>query len=462
MRRLFCLFALGWVAAAASAGVLEDVGYRRLQRELGEALPTGAGIQVTQVEGRTRGLSGEDSRGWSPDTSREEMRGKKFLRIGPPSGHATGVARDFYGARSMAPGVTVIESYDQSWAIASDGFLHAHTERPPEVSLSRVANHSWIHGHNDRSSLDLLKRLDYLVCVDDFIHVGGTNNGTHTPDVTTGSYNAVIVGKTNGDHAKGTTAVGGMLYGAGRARPDIVAPARFTSNSAPRVAGAAALLVGFAHRAGAGVSEGRHTGRRTGLTIWHAETSEAVKAALMAGASRRTNNSTGERLGDVDGYGTDETYRTDNGLDLRYGAGQLDVYRSYRVLAAGEREGQVEPRGFDYRPDFGGADGTARRAAYRFTASGTRLGASLVWNVRIDTANGEWTGEALLYDIDLQLYDLSRPEAGPVAQSAGRHDNTENIWTELVPGRRYELRVHVPRLQPDFDWDYALAWCVRD
>jgi len=99
-------------------------------------------------------------------------------------------------------------------------------------------------------------------------------------------------------------------------------------------------------------------------------------------------------------------------------------------------------------------------ASYRFTApdGNPSLRAALVWNIRIDSTGGRWAGLAALYDLDLALYDTSLPD--PVAVSAGRIDNTENIWTELSPGHDYELRVVAADAQPDFKWDYGLAWCV--
>ena len=65
------------------------------------------------------------------------------------------------------------------------------------------------------------------------------------------------------------------------------------------------------------------TTNRNGNTIYNAERSEVVKAALMAGASRSA----------ISGY----TANTDNGLNNVYGAGQLNIYNSYHIIAAGEQ-----------------------------------------------------------------------------------------------------------------------------
>ncbi len=453
------------LAPVAAASVADDVGYTALKRELGDAMPTGAGVRVTQVEGHSKGPGGNGKLGWSPNAEQKDMKAKTFLSLGPVSGHANGVAGNFYGSNSFAPGISEIESYDVAWAISRQGLLRPGTGLPPGFSLSRVANHSWIHGHGDPSSLEMLERFDYVVEVDDFIQVGGTNNGERVPDVTVGGYNVIVVGRTDARHARGTTAVGQALYGAGRAKPDIVAPAAFTSTSTPRVASAAAMLLGFAHQVGDTISDGSYVSPRTHITIWHAETSEVIRAALMAGASRRTHNSTAERLGDITDYGQDPATRTDNGLDLRYGAGQLNVYDSYHILAAGEQKpGDIRPRGFHYCPAFGGADGTPRRVAYTFIAPGrpSHLRACLVWNIRIGDDPDHWTGKATLYHLDLALYDLTTSEAKPVATSASPLDNTQNIWIALTPGHHYELRVAAAEGQPDFKWDYGLAWDVGE
>jgi hypothetical protein len=452
------------LARGAAAGVADDVGYTALKAGLGNALPTGAGVRVTQVEGYARGPGPKRSMGWSPNAEQSDMKAKTFLSLGPISNHATAVAEDFYGSGSFAPGVSEIESYDISWATAPRGFLHNGTKLLPAFSLSRVANHSWIHGHDDPSSREMLERFDFVVAVDDFIQVGGTNNGASVPDVTVGAYNVIVVGRTDGRHARGTTAVGTDLYGAGRAKPDIVAPAAFTSDSSPLVASAAAMLVGYAHAKGPALSRGSYISPRTHLTIYHAETSEVIRAALMAGADRRTANSTARRFGNITDYGQDPATRAANGLDLRYGAGQLNVYNSYHIIAAGEQEGRVGPMGFDYVSAFGGAEGAPRQVAYRFRAPGAaaHLAACLVWSIRIGDEAGRWTGVATLCQLDLGLYDLTAGGPAQVASSASQLDNTQNIWTALTPGHPYELRVTPAPGQPDFSWDYGIAWRVDE
>ncbi len=461
--------ALGILGLAAGPAGGADyrplVGHATLARELGPRLPTGRGLRVTQVE--TTGPADEGRTGWAPDCELAQFRGRSFLLPGVPSGHATTVGGLFYGARSLAPEVAEVECFPaQLWAFAPDGFLRTGTDLPPLTTSSRVANHSWVRKEDQGSNAEALVRLDLVVTADEFIQVGGANNEPTVLDLVQSAYNAIVVGRSSGRHSRGTNAVGDGLYTAGRAKPDIVAPGRSTSEATPMVASAAAMLVGFAHVEGMAISRGALTLPRTGARTYHAETSEVIKAVLMAGADRRTEANP-RRLGNLHGYRRSEGTRTDNGLDARFGAGQLNVRNSYYILAAGEKDsiedgGETTDStlGFDYDPAFGGASGSNRRACYPLPAPDgpAVLKACLAWNAEIAGEEHPWRGRPRLYDMDLKLYDVDWSDALPVAESLSEGDNTENIHHPLEPGHRYELRVVVARGQAEFLHDYALAW----
>jgi len=119
----------------------------------------------------------------------------------------------------------------------------------------------------------------------------------------------------------------------GRAEPDIVAPQSATSYATPTVSSAAALLVQYAHNTPA-ISNASFTSSRTGLTLEYAETNDAIKASLMAGAVRRDPDKTAsQQISDYTaGFGG-----VQNGLDSRYGAGQLNIDNSYHILAGKQR-----------------------------------------------------------------------------------------------------------------------------
>ncbi len=447
-------------------GYKELVGHVALLAELGDALPVGQGVRLCHVEGGEHGQG--KAGGWSVDASRPQFDGITFTGAGPASSHATGVAFGFYGSASMVPGVTEVEcNHRRGLLYGTASFLRVGTAMLPDVTSARVANHSWIGRHGADRNLAVLRRLDYVVATDDFVQVAGANNGPRVPDLMQSSYNAIVVGKTDGEHSRGTNIIAPSVYCAGRAKPDIVAPARWTSNSSPIVASAAALLIGYAHDAGSGISHGSYRSPRTGGTVFHAETSEVVRAALMAGASRQTANSF-PALGDVVDYGKGPDGLTANGLDLRYGAGQLNVRDSYRILAAGECDSAEDDgpavagsRGFDYDPSFGGLGGANRQATYLLPTSpnGAWLRASLVWNLRVEIDDGRWTGDAVLHDLDLRLVDVSDGGPREAAESASQIDNTENLWVELLPGRKYALVVSAAG-GDQFEWDYGLAWTV--
>jgi len=469
--------AVGLVGAQATGRALDRralraVGYESLRQELGERTPDGRGVRVMQVEVVGQG---DDGSGWAPDAGHPDLRGVRFRLPGLPSGHATDVARIFYGARAIACGVTEVDCYPNVvWGYEPDGLLRTGSRRPPMPSACRVVNHSWNGEHGHAHGLELLQRVDFVAAADDVVHVAGANNRREVPDALQCAYNVILVGRSDGHHSAGTNDLGETVYTSGRAKPDIVAPAPFTSLATPMVASAAAALVSHAHGRGAELSCGSYTAARTGRRVWHAETAEVIKAVLMAGARRNTPDQPRE-LGRLVGYRKSMRHQAANGLDTRYGAGQLDVYAAWRILAAGEQDaagsaagpsGQVGPEGFDYVPAFGGADGTARSAAWRFAAPErpARLQACLSWHLRANAPAqdagappGAWTDRCVLHNLDLLLYDL---DAGPrpVARSTSEVDNTENVWCRLEPGHRYELRVVATDGQPPFRWDFAIAW----
>jgi len=448
------MLVIGWSGPAAADWKL-DVGYTALQNELGSSLLTGAGVKVTQIEA----ASGE------PDPSDAQFAGKTFtyktsLTV---SSHATAVAEYFYGlTSSIAPGVTSIDCYDSvNWR---SSFLGSGTSAPL-ISSSRVANHSYVSSSTSTTNIPYLARLDWVVARDEYIQVVAMNNGSSNVPLMGSSFNAIAVGLSNGGAASGgyalTTTPTTPYALAGRTRPDLVAPADATSYATPMVASAAALLVDLGHAGGNTLSTDplvKSTTNRNGDTIYNAERSEVVKAALMAGASRTATELT-------NGY----TVNTANGLNSTYGAGQLNIYNSYHIIAAGEQNsredflsggGEISATGFDYDPYFGGKSGSNRTGSYTFRSlsSGT-LSASLVWNLSVaGGTSGNFDTTATLYHLGLYLYDLT--SSTELAYSASLVDNTENIWTSLLANHYYSLQV-IALDGTDFLWDYALAWDIK-
>ena len=191
-------------------------------------------------------------------------------------------------------------------------------------------------------------------------------------------------------------------------------------------------------------------------TIYNAERSETVKAALMAGADRETaNTSTTANITDYRSAG----HQTSNGLDDRFGTEQVNIFNSYHILAAGEQSSfqaggrDISLFGFDYVGAFGGAGGSPRLSSYFFNAAGDQtLSASLVWNISI---SNDASLTATLHHLNLSLFDVTKNQL--LATSASSLDNTQNIFLRVLSGDRYKLRVTTDE-SGNFSQDYALAW----
>jgi hypothetical protein len=242
------------------------------------------------------------------------------------------------------------------------------------------------------------------------------------------------------------------------------------------VASAIALLVETGH-GNPGLSTdlvSTATTNRNGDIIYNAERSEVIKAALMAGAERVTSNTT---AADITDYRTDITNQADNGLDSRFGAGQLNIINSYHIIAAGEQNsiddatstgGFIGNSGFDYDPSFGGANGSNGDAFYYFSTGidAAQLVAALVWNIGIDGGStNNFNDTATLFDLDLFLYDItgaaSMNDWQLLGSSASQSENTEHLWMTLASNREYAIQVRAGSGQVVFEWDYALAWQIN-
>jgi len=463
-------------AVPATASYKDLMDYPRLAAELGTAVPTGDGIQVMHVE------VSDDQDDYMPDDSNAEFKtpDKSFTNVSTSSAgsssHATTVGINFYGNdTSVAPGVGIGEavlSYEAiDWIY---NFLNFNKIAKPETTTARVANHSWIVGTGlSWIDGDILRRIDFTIEEDDLIQVAGAPNTGQSAPIFKDAYNEISVGLTSGAHESGTTDVDvdeDPVYTEGRVAPTLVAPgynkadtAAYTSYATPMVSATAAMLLEVAQDAS--LSSGTITNRTR--TIQHAETSEVVKAVLMAGADRAVDNPRGADL-------TDYTADTTNNLDSRYGAGQMNIYNSYRILAAGEQEsrqdaasGVIEAFGWDYDTAFGGDAGSNVVGSYFFTPTAAwmldRLQASLVWNLDVDIDLEEKVFITAFYDLDLLLLDVTGGGETILASSASTEHNTENIFYEgLTLGNTYELRVAPKDGHDDFAWDYALAWQVPE
>lgn len=471
VRRFAALALLSFptVSGVGAAPTKQDIGYSRLASELGAALPTGAGVHVAMAEANTDnqlsgGVPKDGGYDYVPISSNPQFAGKTFHNLSEGSAkadnsaHANLVGVYFFGLTdSVAPGVTEVDLYLADTWQGLD-YLNSGLHELPEYSGARVFNHSWV----DQTSAASLARVDYTAYHYGVLHVAGVNNvnnGGPQP-LLASAYNSIAVGLSSGAHESGNaapTATPGLGIYSGnaflRTRPDLVVPQSFTSYATPFVSGAAAMLIEVGHN-DLTLSHGSKTlAEDPTYVIQNAETTEVIRSALMAGADRQVWTD----------YRS-PSFASPNGLDSRFGAGQLDVYESYHILAAGEHDSReageladLGAYGFDFQSSFGAIDSSS----YAFSVgldSLEDLAVSLVWNahIDIDLEGAAAAYSASLADFNLSLYRVSDAGRTLVQASLSTQDNTENLWlTGLSPGQ-YELEV----LRTDAlgDWDYGLSW----
>ena len=461
------------ISASLHAGYMDDIGFTRLVLEQGSNTPDGSSIHVTQAEASTSEINNPPF--YLPDWNSAQFSGKTItdmsgLASGTYSSHATSVGTTFYGSTSsIAPGIMLIDAFWANHWLAS-GFLSPGGDARPLISSSRIANHSWIGDYETLNNSSLLRRLDWVVETDEFIQcVGIRNSASANQPLLSSAYNVIAVGKSDGLNGIGTVNLD-SVYVSGRTRPELVAPKSSSSGATPVVAASAALLMEHG-QSNPGLSTDPveiSTSNRSGDTIYNTGRSEVIKAVLMAGADRSTANTS---VADITDYRVDPVNQTTNGLDSRFGAGQINIYNSFQIVNAGEQNsaedigaGDIGAEGFDYDPSFGGSGGSNSTASYYFStgADPVMLSATLAWNMKIDGGSGAiFSGTAQLYDLNLKLYDIT---GGNVLQesSASTIDSTETIWTMLPANGSYLLEVSRGDGQASFDWDYALAWHIVD
>ena len=383
-----------------------DIGWTKLQGELGGALPTGAGVAVSQVE------AAENPGVYGPETASAEFTGKTFtFKSGASgvSGHATTVAGYYYGLTgSIAPGITTIDVYEANNWIGA-GFLRRTTAFAPRAETRAIQSHSWVgsFGGDGTADVEVLRRFDSAIQQSEFLGVVGLNNGSqgNLPTLLAGCYNGISVGRSDGIHSYGTN----TADGSGRTKPEVVAPFDATSWAAPTVSSAAALL--------------RQNAPTNGRKV------VALKSMLLAGATKTP----------FPGW----SRTTTRPIDTIYGAGQLNVYRSYHILNAGQQAdsstASVGTRGWDFNTTTAGG----RRYFFDIAAGNTAPGLSalVTWNRSI---GGVWPSltTSTLANVTLKLYAATGFTTGALLDSSeSAVDNVEHIYQPTLSPGRYALEV---------------------
>lgn len=417
------LSAMGALGGQVLADYRDDLGYTRLQAELGISIPTGSGVAVTQTEASSGGFN------YFPDVANPEFAGKTITAKSNPggvTGHATTVAALYYGlSSSMAPGVNTIDVFEaDNWL--HTGFLRRTTIQTPRTENRAVQNHSWVGNFDSGGSgdVEVLRRLDFTIERDDFLAAVGLNNGGSHPALLGNFYNGISVGLTNGGHSSGTSTVDGT----GRVKPEIVSPFGATSFATPSVSSAAALLIQKA---------------QSSPLLADAARSVTLKAILLAGATKQP----------IAGWNRTTT----RPLDAHFGAGQLNIFRSYKILAAGNQpasdSANVAARGWNFTQT------SAAPGRYFFTIeqgnTASDFSALLTWNRTVATAPAWPLTTSSLANLTLRLYAATDFTVGAqIDSSESPIDNIEHLYIPNLPPGRYALEVTGGQAGVN----YGLAW----
>jgi hypothetical protein len=458
-------------AFAAGQAWQDAVDYTKLKTRLGANVPTGAGGVISMVEGTNPGGAsyvnpgtGEFNGNNDANSTPVSFTDQSGVASNGISNHANGVGFYLFGdLTSMSDGANQVVHYEAGNWLAN-GALHYNTSAQPSQMAFRVQNHSWIvyslNVNNPSQDVSALRRFDYVIETNDTTAVVGANNyiasAPHHPALMAHSYNAIVVGRSDSQHSRGTTGVHsddwpgnpnpgasnyGANYGVGRYKPDIVAPLTVTSHSTP-VVGSAALLL---HEEAAGTDGAK---------------SEVIKAMLLAGATKQEFAAFQDPLS---GNALNPWARTaTQPLDDLFGAGELNVYNSYLMTVGGQHLGStstpstpVASSGWSYKGKTA-ADELYYNLVVPEGSTAAELSVILAWNAKItDLDSGSnFNPTESLQNLNLTLYNSTDSYMGEMLdQSISSVDNVEHIYqTNLQPGT-YTLKVSGAA-----NWDYGLAW----
>ncbi len=403
---------------SARADLKSDIGYTELRQEFGAALPDGSNLSALQVE------ACDGTGKWAVATS-GEMSTRLITfpwETTAPTGfsaHANLVATNLTGATtSILPGLAELKVASISRYNARTLFMGLFMS--PQTATWDLENHS-LGGDATTYNLNAMQLMDYRIARDGVSVVVALGNGTSPLCPLWGNcYNTITVGTANGQHSRG----GSNLNGSGRLKPDLVGTATYTSYATPVVSSAAGLLIA-------------ETKRTASLAV--AKDPRLIKALLMAGATKQEFASWAQTAAQP--------------LDPVYGAGQVHIGNSYRLLLAGR-----QPAGAAWRSTKGWDLGTSGPAAvYYFEVPAgqtVQFSTVLTWHQALTTSN-YWTFEGTTAPLDLRLRSSNTSFAlgAVVAESTSALDNVEHIYRATLPAGRYALEVAGPA-----GTTYGLAW----
>lgn len=331
--------------------------------------------------------------------------------VGTESGHADTVAGNFFGTdHGVVPQVNHVDNYDADYFYAN-----IIASPAPQTITTRIVNQSFIF--NQDSTVE--QKYDNYAAKYNTIFVSGASFNATQVHPAASSFNGIGVGVSDVSNPPFGPTVDG------RCKPDISAPGVVASYSTPYVAGAATVLLQAALRGDGGADSSLATNLLT------------IKSLLLNGAIKPagwTNSPTSP-------------------LDMRYGAGVVNVFNSWSQLKAGKQPpiettsvttntphfpgsnaGNVASLvGWDYRAITNSTSTDKINHYYFDLPDGNQftLTATLAWN-RQQNKTG-------INDLNLFLYDTATSNL--IASSISTVDNVEHITLpQLAPGR-YDLQV---------------------
>ncbi len=353
--------------------------------------------------------------------------------VGSESIHANTVGFLFYGSSlgGVAPGVSHVDNYDADYFITD--FIQNDVP-----FRAQVVNQSFTEGTNDPVTD---QEYDDYAANNGVLFLSGVATIGGVPICSPAScYNGIAVDVTT---PSGTLVSGPTTDG--RSKPDITAPGSgATSFSTPYVSGAAAMLLQAAVRGDGGPNANAAKNIRT------------LKALLLNGAIKP--------LGWTNSVTTP--------MDLRFGAGILNVFNSWEQLKGGKTpfiestsltNGSPHPpggntnnepvlRGWDFNSLTNSDTSHDRVNHYYFNLTGSNpftLTSTLVWLRQ--------AGNTGINNLNLFLYNTANSNL--VLCSTSAVDNVQHIYLPSLPPGRYDLQVEKnPNGEVSANETYALAF----
>lgn len=376
----------------------------------GSYLPSGfTGINIINASNTSNGISGHAS----------TVAGNYFA---PIITYAGGVSKVYcYGATNFQDEyLDGMEYFTVADGVSKSGYYLFSTGKQVHPMQQRVSSHAYSGGGG---GYGLLSKFDYLASEGNTLMVAALNNGAGSsiPVTWAHTYNSVSVGMTNGGHSTGDTT--SRVYGvtAGRTKPEIVSSASTTSWATGQVSSGATHLYGTAQTLSA----------TDASFLKITENTQVQRAILLAGATK-------EEFPHWQNAASDPTGKETRPLDPTYGAGEMNVFNSHRIIKGGTpATSRIGYHGWDYDHLGNNAERT-----YTFTVpqevSSARFSSVLCWNREVNESSNFYYSYETLRDLNLELSGgtLSSP-----MRSNGSLDNLEHIYAASLGPGKYTLTV---------------------